>query len=118
MIPVPFAWRVGAALAAAALCFGAGFQVRGWRCDSQIAAIERAAVKRQAKAQANAHDQSTGYEQERADARESSDTREATLRTIYRDRVVPVACEPDPRAVGLLREAVDAANQPARESGD
>lgn len=114
LIPPWVRW-VALALLAAAI-FGSGWQVRSWKCAAAQKEALQQAQKRFEAQLAKQNNESERYEAERNAAREESRNRETQVRTIYRDRVVPAECEPDPGAVSLLREAVDSANAPASQS--
>lgn len=109
LIP-PWAYAAGAAVLVAA-SFGAGWQVRAWRCDAQVAALERtinAAVDRQR----DRLDQSAATAET---IRDQADTRLSETRTIiretYREIPVPSDCALRPAAADGVRAAIDAANR-------
>lgn len=107
-----------ALIAAVALAgaFSTGWKVQGWRCAAaQTKALKQAQAAFE-KQLAEMNRKATEYENDREQAREDSLEREQVIRTVYRDRVVPAGCEPDPAAVRVLGDAVDAAN--ARASGE
>lgn len=102
----PWVYAAGAA-ATVALSFGAGWQVRSWRCDAQVAAIERRLVEARDAAQARRDNASTTYEQNRAVVATEARTAPPTVRTIYRDLPpVPTACEPNSDALRVLDTAL------------
>lgn len=110
MIIPPWAYAAGAA-ATVALSFGAGWQVRSWRCDAQVAAIERQLA-------AAVDSQRERLEQAAATAetiRDQADTRLSTDRTViretYREIPVPTDCALRPAAADRVREAIEAANR-------
>lgn len=112
MIPL---WGYAAGgLLVGVVAFGAGWQVREWRCEAAVAKTYKAGIERGKEQQAAVHAQSVTYEQERADAVVQTNTYERELRTIYRDRTVPVECAVPDTAVGVLERAVDSANARAR----
>jgi len=53
------------------------------------------------------------YERLAQSIRAQERTDRETIRTIYRDKVIPAECAADPRAVSVLSEAVDRANAAA-----
>lgn len=110
--PIPITWCAAGALAVAVGSFGAGWQVRSWKADSHLAKIERKAEAERARLQTIVETQATSLEQERAHVIDR--TRE--IRTIYRDKVVPAICEPEPAAVSLLEQARAESN--ARITGE
>lgn len=104
----PYRWFIAAALAL--LAFGAGWQVRSWRCDAALLKVERANAKAISAMRAKADNASAEYETERETIHVDRDKRGERIRTIYRDRQVSGDCALDPDATSVLREAVDAAN--------
>lgn len=96
------------------VAFGAGWQVREWRCESAELKAVNAAVKRGRAQQELIHLQADNYEQEKADAVIQTNTHERELRTIYRDVKVPTECAAPVVAVRVLERAVADANARAR----
>lgn len=116
MNPIPVTWCLAGALAASVAAFGAGWQVRAWRCDAALSEALQQAEKQRAALQAQVELQSTNYEGERADASVDHTTRETTIRTIYRDIAVPADCAVPDAARSVLQGAIDRAN--ARSAGE
>lgn len=114
MIIPPWAYAVAAGVTFAA-GFGTAWQVQQWRWhahEAKALKAQQAAFQRQLDQQ---NQKATEYEAERETARVQSRERESTIRTIYRDRVVPADCEPPADARGVLDDALLRAN--ARASG-
>lgn len=90
--------------------FSAGWTVNGWRWQAkQTHALE--AQQKQFQAQlAKQGKEATAYENDRQAAREATDARQTQVRIIYRDKVVPRGCDPDPAAKRLLDDAIRDAN--------
>jgi hypothetical protein len=109
MIIPPWAYLAGGALALTA-AFGTGWTVRGWRCDAQIASIERQLQEARDKAQDRADQSSATYEADRA----ALDTRAYETRTIiretFREIPVPAECAAPVAVADSLRASVDATN--------
>ena len=105
------------ALAAVALVasFSAGWKVESLRWHAKHEhALKQAqiAFQRQLDKQ---QEQSEAYEQSRERSRVEGQRGDETIRTIYRDRIVPAECEPDPGVIGVLNDALRDAN--ARAAG-
>jgi len=101
-----------AAVASAALAFGGGWTVRGWKADSDALEATQAANKARDKAVAQAHAASASYEGQRQPLVVESTRSQNTIRETYRDN--PNAACPVPDAVAdSLRGAIDAANRAA-----
>lgn len=107
------------AIAAVALvgAFSAGWTVQGWRWAAADAERLEAEVKAKDDQLARQDEIATDYEQSREQGRVEAHTRETTIREIYRDVEVPADCEPEPDALRVLDQAVDAANQRAGQPG-
>lgn len=110
-------WQITAAIAlgAAVVSFGAGWQIRSWKCESALLAQQEAAQKAFNDQLAHQNEESAGYESERAAAHTETVTREEKLRVIYQDRPIAGDCAAPDDARGVLDDAVQAAN--ARASG-
>jgi hypothetical protein len=108
------------ALGAVALAgaFWGGWQVQGWRCAARQTEALQQAQKRFERQLARQNEEAEQYEQEREQGRADARERENTVREIYRDIVVPGECAPDPDAVGLLEDAIRAANADPAEPGE
>lgn len=114
MNPIPVSWCIGGALALSAASGFAGWKIAHWQRDSaELEAVNKQTEKgkeRQAKVETKA----TTLEKERADVIDRS----PTIRIIYRDRIVPAACEPEPDAVRVLNQSrADANSRLARQPG-
>jgi hypothetical protein len=106
MIIPPWAYLAGGALALTA-AFGTGWTVRGWRCDAQIASIERQLQEARDKAQDRADQSSTTYEADRAAQVVVARDTVNTVREIFRDIPAPPAeCVPPADATSLLDSAI------------
>lgn len=114
MNPIPVSWCAGGALILAALSFGAGWKANDWRRDSQQLEAVKKGVEHTAKQADTIHTEATRYNERKADADQNARARETEVRTIYKDRAVPGACEPDPSAVSVLDRAIADANASAR----
>lgn len=103
-------WQITAAIAlgAAVAAFGAGWQIRAWKCESALLAQQEAAQKAFNEQLAHQHDESTVYEGERNDGQQRERTAATEIRTIYRDRIVSPDCALASR--GVLQREIDAAN--------
>jgi hypothetical protein len=104
-------WKLAFGLLAIVASFGAGWRVSALRCDARLAKIERAAEGKRARQQATVNRKATDYEREKSNVID----RGPEIRTIYKDRAVPAACEPEPDAVRVLDAARAEAN--GRASG-
>ena len=105
--------KVAFGLALVLTAFGAGWQVRAWRCDAALLKQERAAAKALAKAQAQVEASATSYEQDRSQGYVDTVRRQETVRTIYRDRPVHGSCAVPDDARRVLDDAVASANASA-----
>ncbi len=111
---IPPTWLAAGALALALAGFAGGWQVRAWRCDSQIAKIERAAEKARVRQQAQVEKAATDYETERHDANQATSIREREIRTKYVP--VPGTCDPGDSVGRVLDDALaDAARSASGE---
>ena len=111
MTPNPLVIYGGLALTV--IAFGAGWQVRDWRCDAARTAALEEAAKVEDKAEDAVAEDATAYEDTRAAIEQSAVTERVTIREIYRDIEVPADCAADPAAVGVLEGARDRANAAA-----
>lgn len=114
MLPNPY--MLLGAIGLAAVGFGAGWQVREWRCDAAVAEVLKDAVKAGDEAEADVAAAATDYEDIRANITESAVTERTVVREIYRDIEVPADCAVDPAARGVLDAARNRAN--AATSGE
>lgn len=87
-------WQITAAVAlgASVASFGAGWAVRGWRCDAALLKAQTEAQKAFNDQLAHQQDESAGYETDRTTGNERRDTAATQIRTIYRDRIVSPDC--------------------------
>ena len=106
MILPPWAYLAGGALALT-VAFGTGWTVRGWRCDAQIAGMERRLQEAADAAQQRANEASATYEEDRAAQVVVARDTVTQVRTIYRDiPAPPVECVPPAGATRLLDAAL------------
>lgn len=111
MLPSPIMLYGG--LAITVLAFGAGWQVRDWRCEAaQTDALEDAA-KNEDKAEAVVDVAATEYEVDRAEVAVQAARERVIVQEIYRDVEVPSDCAVEPAAVGVLEDARERANAAA-----
>ena len=109
MIPLS-AYIGGGALLMGAL---GGWTVRDWKADSdKLEAEERSIAQYKALTDELAA-QSLSYEYLAQGLRAGERRDRETIREIYREKVVPAECAADPALVGLLDNAVRAANAAA-----
>lgn len=103
-------WQITAAIAlgASVAAFGAGWQIRSWRCDSALLAQQESDQKAFNEQLTHQNDQSAQYEQERTNGNERKEAAATEIRTIYKDRVISPDCALASR--GLLQGEIDAAN--------
>ena len=91
----------------------AGWTVRDWKADSDALEAENKAHAQFVAMSEALADQSLQYEHVAQQLRTAERADRETIRTIYRDKIVPAECAADPRAVSLLSEAVTRANAAA-----
>lgn len=91
MIIPPWAYVAAAGIGLTA-SFGAGWAVRGWRCDAALLESQRAEQKAFNDQLAHQQDESAGYEQSRTTGTERKDASATQIRTIYRDKIVSPDC--------------------------
>lgn len=110
--------RIIAGAAGLILAAYGGWQVRSWRCESQIAEIQREAMEAEDALRAQMEAAAIDYEAFRA-GNETAGTRTQTkIREVYRNVEVPADCAALPDAVVLLNRARETANNAvASESG-
>lgn len=115
MIVPPWIYAAGGAMIAI-IAFGAGWQVRSWKADSDQLEQYEAGVQRGREQQQLVHLEAALHEKESTDAAAASVERQTEIRTIYRtQRVeVPAECEPPAGVYSVLNDAVGAANARAR----
>lgn len=115
-MPPTWALLAGGSLLVSAVAFGAGWQVRTWKADSdQLEAVE-AAIQRGKEQQQLADYQAGRYEDQRDDAQAAAVARDTEIRTIYRTQniVTSADCEPPAAALRVLDIAIgDASAQTA-----
>ncbi|WP_232494907.1 hypothetical protein [Novosphingobium kaempferiae] len=90
--------------------------MRDWQRDSEVLASLKTATKNLDAARDVVDRAAGAYEQEKQNASVQSTVRESTIREIYKDRPVSVDCAAPDALVGVLGDAVAAAN--ARASGE
>jgi len=112
---IPPLWAITGA-GALLLGFAGGWTVRDWKADSAALEALNDAQEREDKARRTAEAAATKYEGDRSNEQARTIERQSELRTIYRDRMVPVDCAVPDAARGLLDEARTRAN--ARASGE
>ena len=102
-------------IGAGALLVGAlgGWTVRDWKADSDALKAEKRAQTEYVAAVQMLADQSLAYEALAQSLRASERTDRETIRTIYRDKIVPAECAADPAVGRVLSEAVTRANAAA-----
>jgi hypothetical protein len=115
MNPIPLTWCLAGAGVALLLGGLGGWTVCDWRHDSKTVAAVAKAAKDLDQARGTIDRAATAYEQEKPVADAQSTVRESTIREIYKDRPVNVDCAAPAAAVGLLNDAIAAAN--ARATG-
>lgn len=111
--------RILAGVGGLSLVVGAfgGWQVRSWRCESQIARIEREAVEAREAYRAQMEAAATDYETFRAGNEKAAVETRTRIREIYRNVEVPADCALGADSVRLLDEARIRANQATGQSG-
>ena len=110
MIPLP-PWVYAAAAGALVLgSFGAGWKVRGWRCDAATAQALAQAAKERDRLTAQANTASAQYEATRAALGEIAPIEREKVRVIYADRQVPADCALPADARSLLDAARNRSN--------
>ncbi len=108
---LPLAGYIGAgALLAGAL---GGWTIRDWKADSDALKAETKAQREYQAAVQMLAEQSLAYEALAQSIRAAERSDRETIRTIYRDKVIPAECAADPAAVRVLSEAVKRANAAA-----
>jgi hypothetical protein len=121
LAPYKLQLAIGASAVAAALCFGAGWAINGWRLGTDVANLRAERAQEQA-AQATAavstlqadaaaiHQAATEY----AGIQSTLAPKIAALTKELRNaKPLPVGCAPTPDRVRNLDAAIDAANQSA-----
>lgn len=114
-ILIPTWVKFAAAGVGAVVCFGAGWTTNDWRHDSKALTALETAAKKLDDARVVVDNAATAYEKDRQNAGIVREAGERTIRETYRERVVPADCAVAAPAVGVLNDAVAAAN--ARASG-
>lgn len=110
---IPLWARLGAASLALAVSFGAGWQVRAWKADSDR--LEQAGLVQQAiDLQRRAADAAAvGFEVSRAELDRQSYEVQSIIRETYREIPVPAECAVPGAVADSLRDAVEGANRAA-----
>lgn len=111
----PWTWALAGAFVLAAT-FASGFKVASWKCDAAKAEEMARAQRRFDKRLETIREEARKYELDREAGRAESRDRQETIRTIYRDKVVPADCAAPDAVRGLLDDAVRRAN--ARAGGE
>ncbi len=114
-MPPTWALLAGGSLLISAVAFGAGWQVRTWKADSdQLEAVEAGIAR--GKEQQQLADYKAGlYEEHRDEAQAATVARDTEIRTIYRTQnvLVPAECEPPAAALRVLDDAISDASTAA-----
>ena len=115
-MPIPYFellrrfWPVAAIGISLLLAGYGGWTLRDWRCDAQIAAIQRELQEARDKQAKQADEASSGAEI----AREAQDARSIETRTViretFREIPVPAECAAPVAVADSLRASVDTAN--------
>ena len=105
----------GGGLLLSLVAFGAGWQVREWKADSDELAAVQQGIERGKEQQQLADYKAGRYEDQRYGAQAAAQGRDTEIRTIYRTQqvVVPAQCEPPADALRVLDRAIDAAGAQA-----
>lgn len=114
-MPPTWALLAGGSLLISAVAFGAGWQVRTWKADSdQLEAVE-AGIARGKEQQQLADYKAGRYEEHRDEAQAVTLARDTEIRTIYRTQrvVVPTECVPPADALRVLDAAIGDASAAA-----
>lgn len=107
----PLSGYIGAGALLAGLL--GGWTVRDWKADSDEAKAKEAAFAQYRALTDALADQSLAYETLAQSLRTAERTDRETIRTFYRDKIVPAECAVPDAAVGVLSEAVTRANSAA-----
>lgn len=110
MISALLGWKGYAltAVASGALAFGAGWQARDWKADSDDLAAKEQAEKAQLEAIKQAYDAGAATVAEEQRIVIASGDAQAKARIIYRDKDVPAQCDVPDAGKRLLDEAIAA----------
>lgn len=100
-------------LALTVIAFGAGWQVREWRCEAAQTDAVEAAAKNEDKAEDAVGVAATEYEVDRATVAVQAARERVIVQEIYRDVEIPSDCAVEPAAVGVLEAARERANAAA-----
>ena len=109
---MPPLWLYGGAGALLAGALG-GWTVRDWKADSDALKAEERAQREYVAVVQSLADQSLAYEALAQSLRASERTDRETIRTIYRDKIVPAECAADPAVARVLSEALARTNAAA-----
>lgn len=109
---MPPLWLYGGAGALLAGALG-GWTVRDWKADSDALKAEEKAQREYVAVVQSLADQSLAYEALAQSLRASERADRETIRTIYRDKIIPAECAADPAVARVLSEAVARANAAA-----
>lgn len=110
---IPLQYKIFAGLLAATACFGAGYTVRGWKADADMAKVERKLQDAADKLREQGETASDKVAQsDTALDRQSYNTRTIIERE-YRNVEVPADCAPPVAVVDGLRASVESANRAA-----
>lgn len=111
-MPPMWVFMAGGSLLIGAASFGAGWQTRSWKADSDELEVLQDGITRGREQQQLADYAAGRYEDQRDDAQTATLARDTEIRTIYRTQqvLVPAECEPPVDAVRVLDGAITAAN--------
>jgi len=112
---VPTWVYAAAGLTAVALGFAGGWTVRDWKRDSEVLKEVSTAAKKLDDARKTVDTAADAYEKDRQNAQVVERAGNQVIRDTYRERVVPGDCAVAAPAVGVLNDAISAAN--ARAAG-
>lgn len=114
-MPPTWALLAGGSLLISAVAFGAGWQVRTWKADSDELEAVQAGIERGKEQQQLADYKAGRYEDQRDDIQAAAVARDTEIRTIYRTNnvLVPAECEPPAAALRVLDDAINDASAQA-----
>lgn len=102
-------------IGAGALLLGVagGWTMRDWKADADILAVQNKADKKRKEAEGRWFDESVLYHKQMSELADQVGAGRDTIRTIYRDVKIPAKCAAPASVVGVLNNAVRAANAAA-----